>query len=163
MAAGPANPSPPSPAGALEPHHWALRTEVYRHFAETGRAPNLDALAEATGVPVADVPAALGALEAHHHLALLPDRSGVWMAHPFSAVPTAFPVDTSRGRFWGNCVWDAFGIPAILGVDGRTETRCAGSGAPLSFGVSGGLRVGDEGVVHFVVPPRDAWDDIGFT
>ncbi len=85
------------------------------------------------------------------------------MANPFSATATVFPVDTARGRFWGNCVWDALGIPAILGVDGRTETRCAASGDPISFGVHDGQRVGDEARVHFVVPPRDAWDDIGFT
>jgi hypothetical protein len=147
----------------LEAHHWALRTEVYRHFAETTRPPTLDALAEATGTPRADVPEALRTLEAHHHLALLPDRSGIWMANPFSATPTAFPVETSRGRFWGNCVWDALGIPAILGVDGWTQTRCAASGDPISFGVRDGRRVGDDAIAHFVVPPRDAWDDIGFT
>ncbi len=149
--------------GTLQDHHWALRAAVYRQFAETGRAPSFAALAEATGVPLRDVPGTLAALEARHHLALLPDRSGIWMAHPFAATPTAFPVDTARGRFWGNCVWDALGIPAILGVDGWTEARCAASGAPISFGVRDGTRVGDPATVHFVVPPRDAWDDIGFT
>jgi hypothetical protein len=147
----------------LDDRHWALRAEVYRHFVHGGRAPSFEALAEATAVPLADVPDALAALEAHHHIALLPDRSGIWMAHPFSSVPTAFPVETERGRFWGNCVWDALGIPAILGVDSRTRTECPVSGEPISFGVERGRRVGDDAVVHFVVPPRQAWDDIGFT
>jgi len=147
----------------LHDHHWALRTEVYRRFAESGRAPSFEALAEATGVPLADVPDALAALEAHHHLALFPDRSGIWMAHPFSAVPTAFPVDTVQGRFWANCVWDALAIPAILGADGRTRTECPASGEPIAFGVERGKRVGDDAVVHLLVPPRHAWDDIGFT
>ena len=143
--------------------HWALRAEVYRHFARTGRAPSYEALSEATRLGLFEVPELLSTLEAHHHLALFPDRTGIWMAHPFSAVPTAFPVDTARGRFWGNCAWDALGIPAILGVDSRTRTECPASGEPISFGVERGKRVGDDAVVHFVVPPREAWDDIGFT
>lgn len=147
----------------LEARHWALRTAVYRGFAATGRAPSPEELAEVTGSSVDEVLADLAALEAHHHLALLPDGSGVWMAHPFSSVPTDFPVVTAQGRYWGNCVWDALGIPAILGVGGVTETRCAWSGAPLRFGVEEGDRFGDDGVVHFVVPPREAWSDIGFT
>ena len=48
--------------------------------------------------------------------------SSIWMANPFSAVPTDFKV-TSRGRtYFGNCIWDALGIPAILGADGLVET-----------------------------------------
>lgn len=143
--------------------HWALRTEVYRHLGETTEAPSLDWLATWSGRSRADILKALDALEANHFIALLPDRSGVWMANPFSAVPTVYPVDTARGRFWANCAWDALGVPAILGMDGWTETRCAGSGEPVSFGVRGGVREGDSGIIHLVVPPRHAWDDIGFT
>jgi len=147
----------------LGPTHWSLRTRIYRWFADTARAPSLVELSVAMGMPVDDVRAGLEALERDHHVALLPDRSGIWMAHPFSTVPTDFPVDTERGRFWANCAWDALGVPAILGVDGWTEARCAATGDPVSFGVRGGRRHGDDAVVHFVVPPRDAWEDIGFT
>ncbi|HSG07351.1 MAG TPA: organomercurial lyase [Longimicrobiales bacterium] len=151
------------PKPVLDDFHWALRTEIYRHVAETTEAPSLEALAAWAGRTHTDVLEALDALEANHHIALLPDRTGIWMANPFSATPTAFPVDTPRGLFWANCAWDALGVPAILGVDGWTETRCAGSGEPISFGVRGGERQGDDGLIHLVVPPRHAWDDIGFT
>ena len=97
------------------------------------------------------------------HLTLFPDRHEVWMAHPFSATPTAFPVDTPRGRYWGNCAWDAFGIPAVLGIDGWTETRCAEGRDPIAFGIRGGHVEGDEALVHLLVPVREAWDDIGYT
>lgn len=148
---------------ALDDFHWALRAEVFRHFAATTRAPSPQELARWAGRSRADVLAALDALEANHRLALLPDRSGIWMAHPFSALPTHYPVDTERGRYWANCGWDSLGIPAILGIDGWTETRCSGSGESIAYGVRAGRRVGDAGVVHLVVPPRDAWEDIGFT
>jgi hypothetical protein len=152
-----------SAAPELDDFHWALRTEVFRHFAATTCAPPLDALTAWADRSRDEVLAALDALEAGRHLALLPDRSGIWMAHPFSSLPTAYPVDTERGRYWANCGWDSLGIPAILGTDGWTETTCAGSGAAIAYGVKAGRRAGDDGVVHLVVPPRNAWDDIGFT
>lgn len=145
------------------PLDWAVRTEVYRGFADDGRPPSLHALATELHESPGDILDALRRLESGHHLALLPDGSGVWMAHPFSAVPTAYPVNTERGRYWANCAWDALGVPAILGIDGWTEARCAQNGEVLSFGVREGRRVGDEGVIHLVIPPRDAWEDIGFT
>jgi len=153
----------PPPLPDLTDFHWTLRTEIYRCLAATTVAPTPDELAAWSGRSRKEILEALEALEAHHHVAILPDRSGVWMAHPFPAIPTAFPVDTARGRFWANCAWDALGIPALLGMDGWTQARCAATGTPLSFGIRNGERVGDDGVIHLVVPPRNAWDDIGFT
>lgn len=150
-------------APGLSHADWAVRAAAYRGFVERLEAPSLEELAAALDASVDAVLASLERLEDAHHIALLPDRSGLWMASPFSAVPTDFPVETPRGRCWANCAWDALGVPAILGNDGWTETRCAESGERLSFGVQGGRRVGDEGLVHLVVPPRDAWVDIGFT
>lgn len=154
--------SRPAP-GPLTDFHWSLRTEIFRAIGATTRAPSLDDLAAWSGRSRSQIIEALDALEAGHQIALLPDRSGVWMANPFSSVPTAFPVETERGRYWAPCAWDAMGVPAILGIDGWIEARCAASGSPLSFGVKDGRRVGDDGVIHLVVPPRNAWDDIGFT
>lgn len=147
----------------LTDFHWSLRAEIYQCLAATTVAPSPSELAAWSGRPQAEIMAMLDDLEAHHHLALLPDRSGVWMAHPFSAIPTAFAVETERGRYYANCAWDALGIPAVLGVDGWTRTQCAATREAVSFGVEDGTRVGDDGVVHLVVPPRNAWDDIGFT
>jgi len=152
-------------SGVPEPRErdWAVRGEIYRSFAEELRAPGSDEIASALALEAWEVLEALARLEAAHEIALLPDRSGVWMANPFSAVPTDFPVRTPRGTVWANCAWDALGVPAILGIDGWTEAHCANSGEALAFGVESGRRVGDDGIIHLVVPPRNAWDDIGFT
>src|SRR5687768_17853503 len=57
------------------------------------------------------------------------------MANPFSAVPTAYRV-RARERWWyANCAWDAFGICAALGVDGRVESACPDCGEPYSVEV----------------------------
>jgi hypothetical protein len=142
---------------------WLVRAEVYRHFAREGQGPANVELARALDVPTTEVERSLGRLEDGRHLALFPDRHEVWMAHPFSAVPTDFPVDTAGGRYWANCAWDALGIPAVLGVDGWTETRCAATGEPIGYGVRDGRLEGGPGGSHMVVPPRNAWEDIGFT
>ena len=149
--------------GEEEDSDWTVRAAVYQHFIETTRGPTCEELATATGLPADDVRASLLRLEAGHHLALFPDRSGVWMAHPFSATATSFPVVTPRGRYWANCAWDALGIPAILGTDAWTETRCAEGGDPVAFGVRDGRAAGDDVLVHLLVPLARAWEDIGYT
>ena len=141
---------------------WSVRGEVYATFGRTGRAPSIDELAIFADVTEPMARESLARLADGHHLALLPD-GGVWMANPFSAVPTEYPVDTPKMSCWANCAWDALGVPAILGVDGWTRTQCAESGTPLEFGVRDGQVEGDDGVIHLVTPIRDAWVDIGFT
>jgi hypothetical protein len=86
------------------------------------------------------------------------------MLHPFSAVPTPHRV-VSAGRSWyANCAWDALGIPAALHADGDVESACADCGEPVRLTVRDGELVGGADLlVHFVVPARRWWDDIGFT
>ena len=142
---------------------WTVRFTVYDHIARLTEAPTAHALSSHLGVEDSSVAESLRRLQANHHIGLFPDRDEVWIVNPFSSVSTDYPVTTERGRYWAACAWDAIGVPAILGIDGWTESRCAESGDPLSFGVRGGELAGDDGVIHLVVPLRDAWHDIGFT
>lgn len=142
---------------------WEIRTRIYGVFAETGRAPTLGELASVTSTSVPAVRRSLQRLHAAHEIASLPDGGGVWMANPFSAVPTDYVVETPRITCFANCAWDALGIPATLATDAWIRTRCARSGETLEFGVEGGELRGDEGVIHLLTPLRDAWVDIGFT
>jgi hypothetical protein len=85
------------------------------------------------------------------------------MLNPFSAVPTAYRVE-ARGRWWyGNCAWDAFGIPAALGADATIETSCPDCGDPLRVEVAGAATDRPELVFHCLVPAARWWDDIVFT
>ncbi len=147
---------------ALTEIDWSVRADVYATFAESGRAPGIAQIASERGIGEGEARAALVRLSEAHQLALHLDGT-VWMAHPFSAVPTDYPVETPTTTCWANCAWDALGIPAIVGSDGWTRTACAQSGVPLEFGVRGGALAGDDCVVHLLTPLRDAWVDIGFT
>ncbi len=141
---------------------WHVRALVYDTFARAGRAPAIAELAAAVGSTEHRIASSLNALQGAHQIALLPNGD-VWMANPFSAVPTGYAVETPEMACWANCAWDALGVPALLETDGWIRARCAESGASLEFGVRGGALEGDDGVIHLVTPIRDAWIDIGFT
>jgi hypothetical protein len=141
-----------------------LRNLTYALFVETGRAPTTREVAAAGGREPADVAAAWGRLHDAHALVLNAGSDEIRMANPFSAVPTAHRVHAG-GRWWyGNCAWDAFGICAALGVDGRIETSCPDCGEPISVALRDGRPDDDDGLLfHCLVPAADWWDDIGFT
>jgi len=136
-----------------------LRNLTYELFVELGRAPTAEEAGLAAGVDVS-----AGWQRLHDAHALVLDSDGeVRMANPFSAVPTPYRVN-ARGRWWyGNCAWDAFGICAALGADGRIETNCADCGEELGVDVRA-ARPDDESLVfHCLVPAASWWDDIVFT
>ena len=152
---------PPSVAHPLTDSERAVRLFIYRHFIETANAPDLATIARATTIADHDVAAALRKLADQHAIVLAPASVSVWMAHPFSAVPTPYPVDAGGRTYWANCAWDAAGLLSLIG-DGETQTLCADCGQPAGFGVQDGALVGD-GVVHFAVPPRRFWENVAYT
>jgi hypothetical protein len=142
---------------------WAVRTEIYRVFAERGSAPVVGELAARVSATEHQVRSALQRLYEAHEIAPLPGGDGVWIANPFSGVPTQHVVETEHMTCYANCAWDALGVPAILDADGRIRTTCAETGEPMELGVRDGGLFGEDGVVHLLTPLRDAWVDIGFT
>jgi hypothetical protein len=78
-------------------------------------------------------------------------------------VPTAYRV-RARGRWWyANCAWDAFGVLAALGEDGRVESSCPDCGDPYAVEVEGGRPDRDDLLFHCLVPASSWWSDIVFT
>lgn len=142
----------------------AFRLDVYRSILETGRVPAIADLVSLRGEEAASVREALKRLSDIHALVLDADGE-IAMAHPFSATPTGYTVDTGQATFFANCAWDALAIPAMMKWTARVAARCACECAepmPLEF-VNGALCPGDGAVVHFAVPPRRFYDDIRFT
>ena len=94
---------------------------------------------------------------------LAPGTLNIWMAHPFSAVPTAYRVQAAERTYWANCAWDALNITALLGIDTHTVAPCPDCNSPLSMTIEHGSLRDAQGVIHFAVRPRHFWDNIGFT
>ena len=112
----------------------SVRVHIYRHFVDTGRA---DA----------------------HVIVLTPGTRSIWMAHPFSAVPTPYSVQCGGTSYWANCAWDALGIAAILGRDAECVCRCPDCNQRMDLSVKRG-GVNRDGIVHLVVPPRRFWENV---
>jgi len=140
-----------------------VRLSVYQHFVRQRLAPAIDDISEELGASPAAIAASLERLAAAHVLVLDPATRGLWMAMPFSAVPTAFRVRTSAGEWWANCAWDALGISAMLQAPAEIVTSCADCGDPPAIRTTGHALWTGSGVVHFAVPAASWWDDIGFT
>ena len=136
-----------------------IRNHVYRRFVELGRAPTFAELQDELG----DVQTALHRLHDDHAIVLEPDGTEIRMANPFSAVPTPHRVEAGGRSWYGNCAWDAFGIPAALQVDGHVSTTCPDCGEPIEIEIRGKRPVPDDYVFHVAVPAAHWWDDIVFT
>ena len=141
----------------MDPADLELRRRTYAMLVELGRPP----LAAELGGE--DVVAGWRRLHDAHALVLDPATDEILMAHPFSAIPTAYRVDAAGRSWFANCAWDAFGICAALRVDGKVETSCPDCGEPLAVGVREEQPSDDSLLFHCLVPARHWWDDIVFT
>jgi len=112
------------------------------------------------GFPAASVRESLERLAAGKALVLQRDSREVLMANPFSAVPTPFAVRANDTLYYGNCIWDALGIPAMLRADARIDSSCGCCGEAMRLTVRAGQLEHLDAVVHFAVPAHRWWQDI---
>ena len=141
-----------------------IRNEIYSSFVRTGNAPTPCETARALDLSPDDVADAYRRLHDAHALVLFPGSTEIKMLNPFSTVETPHRVEAGDRSWFANCAWDALGIPGALHVNGSVHSACPDCGEPLELEVRGGeLTRGADLLVHFVVPARHWWDDIGFT
>jgi hypothetical protein len=146
-------------AAAPEPE---VRAFVYETCRTRGLPPSAAETARALDRKPADIKSAFQRLAEARVLVLQPGGE-ILMANPYSAVPTPFPVEAGAVACYGNCIWDALGIPAMLHSDARISTSCACCGAHLGLDVVGGSLQSNGGLIHFAVPAHHWWDNIVFT
>jgi hypothetical protein len=79
-----------------------IRHFIYATFAETSRPPTTLEAADHFKIPIAAVEGTYERLANAHHIALAPGSYGVWMAHPFSALPTNYVTEVGNRLYWGN-------------------------------------------------------------
>lgn len=140
-----------------------LRVRIFEHLAATGRAPSSEVLAAGAGRGREEIREALARLGSRRAVVLDPRSGEIWMAGPFSAVPTPFRVIGEGRAWWANCAWDALGVPATLSVSVRVKTSCGDCGAPMTLEVDADRGPRGEGVVHLALPAARWYEDIGFT
>jgi len=139
-----------------------VRQQVYETTLQRGYPPLIGDLASALDSTAEEIRAALQRLAAGHILVIQPDSGEILMANPFSAVPTPFLVELTSYACYGNCIWDALGIAAMLHQDARIKTACGDCGLALELRIANGQVQGDASVIHFAIPAQHWWDDIVF-
>ncbi len=149
------------PQDSLSARDLQVRLAVYHYMLDHEHAPACADLAAVLAMPVEEARLCLHRLHANHLLVLEPGTDTIRMAHPFSAIPTAYPVQTEGKRLWANCAWDSLGIPAMLRCDSRTDTAFTFSGESTTYAIEAGkLHAPDGGVVHFPLPFGRWYDDL---
>jgi hypothetical protein len=79
-----------------------VRHFIYKTFAETSRPPTTLETADHFKISIAAVEGAYERLGDTHHIALAPGSHGIWMAHPFSGLPTNYVTEIADKRYYGN-------------------------------------------------------------
>ena len=139
-----------------------VRVELYRWFIEEGRAPSPCELSISLSLPLSDVRDALEGLNRDDVIVLDEASREIWLAHPFSARKEPFQVRSANGKWDAICIWDALGILAMTASDGEVTTACPDCAEPVVVRVKDG-EIGLDGVIHFGVPARRWYEDIGYT
>lgn len=141
----------------------AVRRRIYDQAMKVGLPPTIAELASSLSAPVSDVQASLQRLAEAHMLMLQKDTGEVLMANPFSAVPTPFLAQIGGRSYFGNCIWDVMGIPAMLQQDAVIRASCGDCGTAMTLRITQGALERGEGIVHFAIPAAHWWDNIVFT
>lgn len=140
-----------------------VRMFVFQHAASTGRVPQAPQISQALGCAEGEVKQVLRQLATEKVIILAPNDGDIWAANPFCAVPSGFRVEAAGNRYWGICIWDAMGIVAALGGDGKISAPCGDCGEIMHIEIHDRKILKSEGVVHFAIPAHNWWENIGFT
>ena len=142
---------------------WDIRAFVYRYFADTTHAPNVDETAARFVLSREEIASAYEALHNRHALFLNPGTHDILMANPFSGVETVFRVHADGKTYFANCAWDSLGIPAALHSDANVYATCAQTGEQITLQVRDGQISTSDMLVHFLTPFEHWYDDLVFT
>ena len=138
----------------------AVRAAVYEGVISGGTIPTVDALTRQLARSHSDVQESLERLATAKALVLQRESREVMMANPFSAVPTSFAVHMGDRLYFGNCIWDALGIAAMMQADARVESSCGCCSEAMSLVVENGELQPVGAVIHFAIPAARWWNDI---
>ena len=139
-----------------------VRYHVYDYVMREGLPPTIAETSYALARSSDEIRSSLQRLADEHILVLEKGGGEVLMANPFSAVPTPFLVKAGGHSYYGNCIWDAMGVPAMLNQDALIETSCGCCGRAMNLQITNGSLAAAPGIAHFAIPAAHWWDDIVF-
>lgn len=139
-----------------------VRHHVYDYVMREGLPPPISEISSALSRSLDEIRASFQRLADGHILVLQKGSGEILMANPFSAVPTPFLVKAEDRSYYGNCIWDAMGIPAMLKRDATIEASCGCCSTAMRVKIRKGTLEETYGIAHFAIPAAHWWDDIVF-
>jgi alkylmercury lyase-like protein len=141
----------------------SLRVFVYDELLARGAPPSSGEIGAHFGTTPDEARRALADLKIGKTILVDPQSGEIWMAGPFAARPTSYHVVSGERSWWANCAWDMFGVAMIANERARVHTRCTDCSTPMTIVADPAAAPNDDAVVHFLLPARQWYDDIGFT
>jgi len=136
------------------------RVALYRQLADTGTAPDSEAMVERLHVSPDSLDAAMDELIKDRHIVVRDGR--LVLAHPFATRSFGFSVMGPSTLWWGGCCWDALAIPHL--VDDAPEvliaTTCPACATPHAWTVTRHDPPAGDQVAHFLTPAERIWNDV---
>ena len=139
-----------------------IRLYIYQEFAVTGKAPEIDQIAQVFGLPSEATKEIIQELADSRHIAIDKDQQ-ILMAHPFSSVPLGFAVMGEKTLWWGGCSWDSFALPNLLSQEVVVSTTCPNCLNAFAWRVDPHTPPTGDQVAHFLVPVKQMWTDVVHT
>lgn len=146
----------------LTPQQVQIRQFVTRTFLERGYVPTTEEISKYANLDISVTESVLKSLAENKALVLHPHKCEVWLAHPFSASPNSFWVQSlnSTQGWWSNCIWCAMGVAALAKEDVRLTSRWGGEEETFSIEVKNGKISDSDFVVHMALPVARLWDNV---
>ncbi|MCA1617979.1 MAG: alkylmercury lyase family protein [Acidobacteria bacterium] len=139
-----------------------VRGHIYEFVMREGLPPTIAETSSVLSHSPDEVRDSFQRLAEGHIIVLRKGGGEILMANPFSAVPTPFLVKAGGRSYYGNCIWDAMGIPAMLKQDAAIEASCGCCSTAMNLNVTNGSLGQARGTAHFAIPAAHWWDDIVF-
>ena len=140
-----------------------LRVFIYEFIFARGRPPKAADIAEHFAISADETKRRLHALKIGKTL-LVDDATGeIWMAGPFASQPVGHEVRGARVTWWANCAWDALAIGILAAEQVTIRSSNCGTGRAITIVSPPQSPPRSDALVHFTVPARQWYDDIGFT
>lgn len=138
-----------------------LHYELIHSVIENGACPSNTELADRMRLSQDELEDLLRSLSAIHGVVLHPHEYRPWIIHPFSLTPTIHCIESKGTTWWAPCVWCALGVATLVGGEVRIHSRFGAESEPVAIVVRDGYPIGfEEMVVHFAIPPAQAWNNV---
>jgi len=141
----------------------ALRRFIYDELIANGLPPSTARIAEHFRVTPHAARTTLAEMKIGKTVLAHPTTGEIWMAGPFASKRTPYEITRGTSRWWANCAWDMLGVAVIVGPPVTLRAACTDCRLTFVMDVGEHGPPQSEWVVHFLLPARRWYEDIGFT